>query len=353
MEEGKDRGCSWGEHDLCGWQAALLRGGEGGTRLDGDLAGAAGVLSGFTDRAVVALPGGHLAAGGALRAPGSRSSARQTELRLARARFLLDAGVDVVGECVGPGGGVIVFTQRRNRRLDPYRGVRVGEAAHPGPPSPGAPAKPPKPPDHFSTLGVEREATGPALKQAYKRLALARHPDKVGGSKKAFQALQTAYDTLSDPGKRAAYEREVARWEAQDAKERAGAKGKAKGAARAAAAASATSSAASGVGGLASARGAAAGAGVGGPASGRRRGGGPAKGRGKGTHQAPGTSSRAGAATPNAPGSAASPPPPGGGYLWGRAAEAAAAAAGARPANSHTTSSSSSSSSSASLLVYR
>ena len=84
------------------------------------------------------------------------ASAWATELRLPRGRVLLDAGVDVVGEAGGaPGGGTNLVIQRRDRRLDPYRGVRVGEAAHPGPPRPPAAAEqPPKPPNHFAALGV-------------------------------------------------------------------------------------------------------------------------------------------------------------------------------------------------------
>jgi hypothetical protein len=41
--------------------------------------------------------------------------------------------------------------------------------------------------------------------QAYRRLARRAHPDK-GGSPAAFAALQTAFETLSDPARRAVYD---------------------------------------------------------------------------------------------------------------------------------------------------
>ena len=56
---------------------------------------------------------------------------------------------------------------------------------------------------------LQHGATESAVKDAYRRLAKTRHPDK-GGTKKAFQALVAAYETLGDRQKRAAYAREVA-----------------------------------------------------------------------------------------------------------------------------------------------
>ena len=139
---------------------------------------------------------------------------------LARAKVLLDAGVDVVGECAGGAGrATALVVQGRNKRLDPYRGVRVGEAAHPGPPGTAAGGKgkgkptppPPKPPDHFSALKVARGATMADLRRAYKERALTEHPDK-GGDKTRFQAVEEAHRVLTDPARRGAYERAVARW---------------------------------------------------------------------------------------------------------------------------------------------
>jgi DnaJ-class molecular chaperone len=54
----------------------------------------------------------------------------------------------------------------------------------------------------YQTLGVDRNASADEIKRAYRRLASQHHPDK-GGDKTRFQEIQAAYDTLSDPNKRA------------------------------------------------------------------------------------------------------------------------------------------------------
>ena len=60
-------------------------------------------------------------------------------------------------------------------------------------------------PDLYGVLGVEKKASVEEIKRAYKKEAFVHHPDR-GGSKEKFQALQEAYDVLSDDGKRGHYD---------------------------------------------------------------------------------------------------------------------------------------------------
>lgn len=59
--------------------------------------------------------------------------------------------------------------------------------------------------DHYTTLGVDKNATPDDIKKAYRKLASTHHPDK-GGDTATFQKIQTAYETLSDPDKRMQYD---------------------------------------------------------------------------------------------------------------------------------------------------
>jgi len=59
--------------------------------------------------------------------------------------------------------------------------------------------------DHYQTLGVDRNATPDDIKRAYRRMASQHHPDK-GGDKNKFQEIQAAYETLSDPQRRAQHD---------------------------------------------------------------------------------------------------------------------------------------------------
>ncbi|KAE9984430.1 hypothetical protein EG328_008729 [Venturia inaequalis] len=67
--------------------------------------------------------------------------------------------------------------------------------------------------DYYAILEIESDATVQTIRQAYKRLALARHPDKQPDNPDAtaeFQTLQAAVETLSDQQTREAYDQDRA-----------------------------------------------------------------------------------------------------------------------------------------------
>lgn len=64
--------------------------------------------------------------------------------------------------------------------------------------------------DPYEILGVSRDADGEALKAAFRRLAREHHPDRNPGDEGAqsrFQEINAAYQLLSDPQRRAAFDR--------------------------------------------------------------------------------------------------------------------------------------------------
>jgi molecular chaperone DnaJ len=64
--------------------------------------------------------------------------------------------------------------------------------------------------DYYEVLGVARTVTAQELKSAYRKIALQYHPDRNPGDSAAedkFKEASEAYEVLSDPEKRARYDR--------------------------------------------------------------------------------------------------------------------------------------------------
>jgi molecular chaperone DnaJ len=64
--------------------------------------------------------------------------------------------------------------------------------------------------DYYDVLGVERTASDPQIKSAYRKLALKYHPDRNPGNHKAEEAFKEAaeaYAVLADGDKRSVYDR--------------------------------------------------------------------------------------------------------------------------------------------------
>jgi molecular chaperone DnaJ len=73
--------------------------------------------------------------------------------------------------------------------------------------------------DYYSTLGVNRNASEKAIKQAFRRLARKHHPDVNPGDKTAeekFKQISEAHEVLSDTEKRKKYDQFGDKWQYAD-----------------------------------------------------------------------------------------------------------------------------------------
>ena len=64
--------------------------------------------------------------------------------------------------------------------------------------------------DYYEVLGLQREASEADIKSAYRKQALKYHPDRNQGDSEAeakFKEASEAYEVLSDPEKKSAYDR--------------------------------------------------------------------------------------------------------------------------------------------------
>jgi len=63
--------------------------------------------------------------------------------------------------------------------------------------------------DYYTTLGLKRDATEEDIKKSYRKMAMKHHPDRNPddkGSEEKFKEAKEAYEVLTDPKKRAAYD---------------------------------------------------------------------------------------------------------------------------------------------------
>ncbi len=60
--------------------------------------------------------------------------------------------------------------------------------------------------DYYEILGVSKNASADEIKKAYRKAAVAHHPDKEGGDESKFKEASEAYEVLKDSQKRQRYD---------------------------------------------------------------------------------------------------------------------------------------------------
>jgi DnaJ-class molecular chaperone len=61
-------------------------------------------------------------------------------------------------------------------------------------------------PDYYQILGISKTAGNTEIKTAYRKKVLKLHPDVTNGKIESFLSVQQAFEVLSDPVKRKAYD---------------------------------------------------------------------------------------------------------------------------------------------------
>ncbi|XP_030623112.1 dnaJ homolog subfamily B member 5 [Chanos chanos] len=112
---------------------------------------------------------------------------------------------------------VLIWTQFGVKHKNVKCKVRVmhsdeswsSEEAREEPEVPSPPLSP-KCVDYYAVLGVSNDSNEEEIRRAYKRLALRYHPDKNpdADAEEKFKVIAQAYDVLTDPQKRSAYDQQ-------------------------------------------------------------------------------------------------------------------------------------------------
>ena len=69
--------------------------------------------------------------------------------------------------------------------------------------------------DYYAVLGVTKDADPEVIKAAYRALAKKHHPDTSGGSAERFLQIRRAWEVLSNPDLRRAFDHTVGTGAAQ------------------------------------------------------------------------------------------------------------------------------------------